>query len=61
MLLSPFFSTSKQVKALEIDEQRNLLYCLATQTNGRDRGQAIIKIFDLGMLGNKMDCIVTIY
>jgi hypothetical protein len=59
--LSPFLNTSKQVKALEIDEQRNLLYCLATQTNGRDKGQAIIKIFDLGILGDKMDCIVTIY
>jgi hypothetical protein len=37
-LLTSFFSTSKQVKALEIDEQRNLLYCLAIQTNGTDEG-----------------------
>jgi len=45
---------------LRVDEQRNLLYVLNTQTNGRDQGQSIIQIYDLGNFGDEMKSIVTI-
>jgi len=49
------WTTTKVIKTLEIDEQRNLLYALCEQTNGRDRGRSIILVYDLGLFGDKMN------
>ena len=49
-LLNP--DATKVISQLKVDEQRNILYCLKEEQEGRCKGHSEISVFDLGMLGD---------
>ena len=57
-LVPNMMKTTKEIMTLQIDQQRNLLYVLCKQTNGRAAGQCVIQIHDLGMLGDMLTEVV---
>ena len=51
---------TKVITSLKVDEQRNILYCLKEEQEGKCAGHSEISVFDLGMLGDQFNKVSSI-